>query len=246
MSRSDLRAKIACGLPVPRQKFAQKLRELRGCVPRPPVAHDVIARLAAVGYVGLSPSSLSRYYSGKDVPGEGFVRAYYEVIVAAAGRWDLPCLLDELLDLRNSAEAADGRRNAGLGLRVRAFEQEGEAVRVAVGGKATPLPVPAGSGRPNEAGEEHEAAITAVRLMAAGDLQGALAVLESAVYRFSPEGLALCVKHFYALAQVELGQNLVMLVPRIRSLKEVVALSQALRADFPDVADQLLCMITAW
>lgn len=242
--RSDLRSKVGQELPQSRQNFALKLRELRGCVPGSPAARDFITWLAAAGYAGLSPSSLSRYYSGKDVPPERFVDAYYGVVRAVAGGRPLPCLLDELLDLRNSAEAADGRRNTGLRLQIRVLEAELSAARAGRADKSTPLPVPFGGRLEREGGEERESSCAAARLSAAGNLRDALIVLEGAAHHFSVDGVALMIRDLYDLDSIELVENLVKLFSRVRSVKETVALSQALRKEFPDASDLLLRMIT--
>lgn len=222
------------------------MRDLRRCAPGMPTARDFIDWLAAGGHVGVSASSLSRYYSGKDVPSESFVRAYYNVILSAAGRRDLPCLLDELLDLRNSAEAADGRRNAGLRLQIRALEGELAAIRATDAEVATPLPVPAAESQGShwvEAG--CGPVLAAVELMAVGEPLAALALLEGIAQSSEAEEVALFFECLYALGQIDLADNMVKLFLHSRPLKEVVVLSQLLRKGFPDVADQLLQMLTA-
>jgi len=218
------------------------LRDLRQCAQGAPTARDLIAWLAAV-HVSVSAPSLSRYYSGKDVPSESFVRAYYEVILSAAGRQSLPCLLDELLDLRNSAEAADGRRNAGLHLRIHALEDELEAIRAVDAEVVTPLPVPGadGQGRVEDGGGP---VVTVVELMAAGESLAALAVLEGIAQSSAAEEVALSFECLYALGEIDLANNLVKFFLLGRPLKDVVVLSQLLRKGFPDVADHLLRMLT--
>jgi hypothetical protein len=244
VTRRDLRSKIRQGIPQPRWNFAHMLRELRGCALGAFTARDLIAWLAAAGYVGLSPSSLSRYYSGKDVPSEAFVQAFYGVVRAAAGGRALPCLLSELLDLRNSAEGADGRRKSALHLRIPALGAELPAARVGLTEEVTPLPVPVGRGLARDGAEEFDSAQAAVRLSAAGNFRDALIVLEGAACHFSVAGVASMIGNLYDLAAIELTENLLKLFLRVRSTKEIVALSRALRKEFPDASDLLLRMIT--
>lgn len=245
MVRSDLRSKIGQELPLPRRIFAQMLRELRGCVPGSPAARDFIAWLTEAGYVGLLPSSLSRYYSGKDVPSEAFAQAFYGVVRTAAGERPLPCLLSELLDLRNSAEGADGRRNAGLDLRNRALEAEFSAAPAVDAEEVTPLPVPVDQLLARGGAEECESTRAVVMLSADGNLRDALIVLEGAAYQFSIDGVASMIENLYALDAIELAENLAKLFSRARSIKETVALSQVLRGEFAAVSDLLLRAITA-
>lgn len=250
MRHGELTAAIGDGVPPPRRDFAVAMRDVRGAWPVVPSLRGLVVQLAEAGYPGVGAPSLSRYFSGKDVPAEALVKIFYRVACEAAGRQELAISLPRLLELRQAAEAADGRRGKALHRQPRGLESDLDGARcpVSSASEITSSPVPGeGGDRRNfesvHCGPEYDAASSASGLAAVGDLRGALTILEELPYVLSPAGIAQCYAHLRALGHPDLAVNLLTIYHRRSPIKDVVAVSKALRKGYPEEADRMLDMI---
>ncbi|TDQ04326.1 hypothetical protein [Labedaea rhizosphaerae] len=213
MRPGDRLSEINEELPEERQLLARALRHLHDCTAGQDgkrMSHTQLIHAMRAG--PLAPSSLCRYFSGTNVPSERVVIALYKAIdERVVGPLPLTCEI--LLELRDGAASADGRRAKA---RQRRVEQRALtlAADMAESG-APPVPRDTGDRQANKfAGLVPQAAAEAIRLAAQGQYAQTVTLLSRLPEHLNTDEVALCIVHFRHRHYDDLADTLIKIYGR--------------------------------
>jgi hypothetical protein len=230
-------------LPPEHLELASAMLALRRGLTRPrpmPSLADISERLRKAGHPA-SISSISKYVRVKDIPPARFVEELYRLARADTGPSCGLLTIDELLDLRDKAEA-EGCRGCLRHLRARRTAPTGDSLTSA---KSAHLPVP----RPDRDRQRIDsiypaAAIVAdesVKHLADGRHEAALAILSEVPERLTPAESAACLVLLRRQEQQLLAETLIQVYGREQQDKDVMRLAVELHAyGHVDDADKAL------